>query len=59
MNLSKEQTHRRKEQTCGFQGGVEVGWIGNLGLVDANYYVSNGQTVKSRCIAQVTIFNIL
>ena len=58
MNLSKKQTHRHKEQTCGCQGGVEVGWIGNLGLVDANYYVQNGYTAKSHCIAQVTIFNI-
>ena len=41
VSLSKTQTHRHDEQTCGFQGGVEVGWIGNLGLVDANYYVSN------------------
>ena len=39
MNLSIEQklTHRHTEQTCGFQGGGEgMGWIGSLGLADAN-----------------------
>ena len=43
MNLSMKQkrTHRHREQTCGFQGGGEVGKgrIGNLGLADANYYI--------------------
>ena len=30
MNLSieKKQTHGLEEQTCGCQGGGEVGWIG-------------------------------
>ena len=39
MNLymKQKQTHRHREQTCG--GGVEEGWIGNLGLADANYYI--------------------
>ena len=41
MNLSVKQTHRRREQTCGFQGeeGAQEGWIGSLGLADANYYI--------------------
>ena len=41
MNLStkQKQTHRHREQTCGCQGGVGGGWIGNLGLTDANYYI--------------------
>ena len=36
MNLpmKQKQTHRHREQTCGYQG---VG--GSLGLVDANYYI--------------------
>ena len=41
MNLSmkQKQTHRCREQTCGFQEGVVgKGWIGSLGLADANYY---------------------
>ena len=43
MNLSmkQKQTHRQREQTCGYKGGGKVGkgWIGNLGLVDENYYI--------------------
>ena len=40
MNLSTRQkwTHRHRKQTCGCQGGGEregVGWMGNLGLVEA------------------------
>ena len=42
MNLStkQKQTHRHREQTCGYQGGggVGEGKIGNLRLGDANYY---------------------
>ena len=31
----------RREQTCGCQGEERVGegWIGSLGLADANYYI--------------------
>ena len=38
---NQKQIHRHIEQTCGYQGGREVGegWIGNLGLADANYYI--------------------
>ena len=41
MNLStkQKQTHGHIEQTCGCQGGVREGWIGSLGLADANYYI--------------------
>ena len=46
MNIStkQKQTHRHKEQTCGCQGGKGVGegWIGSLGLADANCYIQNG-----------------
>ena len=42
MNLSvkQKQTHRCREQTCGCQwgGGMGEGWIGSLGLSDANSY---------------------
>ena len=40
MNLFTEQkqTHRRREQTGGCQGGGGgEGWSGNLGLADTNY----------------------
>ena len=43
MNLSmkQKQTHRHGEQTCGCRagGGLREGWIGSLGLADANYYI--------------------
>ena len=43
MNLStkQKQTHRQREHTCGCQGGgeVEEGWIGRMGLADANWYI--------------------
>ena len=44
MNLSteKKQIHGHWEQTCDWQGKEEgVGWIGSLGLVDANYSIWN------------------
>ena len=43
MNLSmqQKQTHRHREQTYGCQKGgvIGEGWIGSLGLADANYYI--------------------
>ena len=45
MNLSmtQKQTHRHREQICGYQGGGGgEGWIGTQELVDANYYIQNG-----------------
>ena len=41
LPMKQKLTHRHREQTCGCQGGVGVGegWIGNLGLADANYYI--------------------
>ena len=43
MNLptKQKQTHRHREQTGGCRGGggVGEGWIGSLGLADANYYI--------------------
>ena len=38
MNLSmkQKQTHGHREQTGGRQGRVGKGWIGSLGLADAN-----------------------
>ena len=40
MNIStkQKQTHKHREQSYGCQGGGEVrGWIGSLGLADANW----------------------
>ena len=41
MNLSAKQTHKLREQICHCQGGRGMweGWIGSLGLADANYYI--------------------
>ena len=40
MNLSmrQNQTHRRREQTCGYWARKREGWIGSLGLADAIIY---------------------
>ena len=49
MNLSMEQkqTYRCRKQTRGCQGGGKErrggeGWMGSLGLTDANYYIQDG-----------------
>ena len=36
-----EAAHRHREKTCGCPEGEQVGkgWIGSLGLADANYYI--------------------
>ena len=42
LSTEKKQTHGHREQTCGCQGkGEEVGWTGNIGLVNANSCVWN------------------
>ena len=45
MNLltKQKQTHRHREQTCGYQGGRKVGkgWSWRLGLADVSYYIEN------------------
>ena len=51
MNSStkQKQIHRHREQICGCQGGWEVGegWLGSLGLADANYK-QQGPSVEHR-----------
>ena len=45
INLStkEKETHRHGEKTCGYQGdGEGEGWMGSLGLVDANCYIQSG-----------------
>ena len=38
-----KETHGLGEQTYGCRGGGgEYGWIGSLGLIDANYCIWNG-----------------
>ena len=36
----------------------EVGWMGSLWLVDANYYIWKERIIRSYCIAQGTITNL-
>ena len=60
MNLpTKQKLLRHREQTCGCQQQ----WVGGQGevmgemewevrLADANYYIQNGETTRSYCIAQ-------
>ena len=51
-----KETHGHEEETCGCRGGGEgVGWTGNLGLIDVNYVLWNGQTMRCCCIALGTI----
>ena len=46
MNVStkQKQTHRHREQTVVAKGEVAKwkGWIGSLGLAEANDYIQNG-----------------
>ena len=43
LSMKQKQTHRRKAQICGCQGGwVGKGWVGSFGLADANYYIYSG-----------------
>ena len=54
MNLSvkQKQNHGHREQTGGCQGGGVGGrWSGTLGLADVSFYIQNGLTTRSHCIA--------
>ena len=46
MNLTMIQKHdqNHREQTCDCRGvwRVREGWIGSLGLADANYFIQDG-----------------
>ena len=48
LYLQNRNRLRQREHTCGCHGGVEEGegWTANLGLVDASYYIQNGQKNK-------------
>ena len=41
LPVKEKQTHKPREQTCDCQVGAVwgEGWIGSLGLADANYYI--------------------
>ena len=60
MNLCAKQklTQGHRDQTVAAKR-EEEGSSGSLGLVDANYYIQNGQTARSHCRAQGTISSLL
>ena len=35
------------------------GWIGSLRLIDTSYYIESRQAIRSYCVVQGTVFNIL
>ena len=39
--------------------GEGVGWVGSLGLVEANYSIKTGTAMRSCCTAQGTLSNLL
>jgi len=57
MNLSTEKkiTDLENRLVFGKGEGKRVGWIGNLGLTDADHCLWNGQAMKSCCIALGTM----
>ena len=61
MNLSTEKKIRDLENRLVVaQGDREgVGWIGRLGLTDANYCFWNGLTMRSCCVAPRTMSSYL
>ena len=53
MNLSTEKKIMDLENRLVVAKGerARVGWMGNLGLRDADYYFSNGLAMRSFCVA--------
>ena len=55
--MKKKESKVRKYSRLG--RGEGEGWTGSLGLVDANYYIWNGQTTRSYCTAQSTQYPVI
>ena len=57
MNLSTEKKIMDLENrlVVAKGEGQGVGWTGNLGLIDVNYCLWNGEAMRSCCIALGTI----
>ena len=59
MNLSTEKKimdlENRLIAAKGDGDGEGVGWIGNLGLINANYCLWNGLVMRSCCVALGTM----
>ena len=61
MNLSTEKKIMDLENRLVFAKGEAegMGWIENLGLMDANYSLWNGLAMRSCCVALGTMFSHL
>ena len=61
MNLSKEKKIMDLENrlVVAKGEGEGVGWIGSLGLIDANYCFWNGLTMRSCCVTLTTMSRYL
>ena len=60
VSPAERSLHKHRAQTCGCQGEGEVeGWEGSVGLVGANYYIQNRETMKSQRVAQGALFSVL
>ena len=51
MNLSTEKKIMENRLVLAKGKGEGVGWIGNLGLIDANSYLWNGRAMRSFCVS--------
>ena len=59
MNLSTEKKIMDLENRLVVGEGEGVGWIGNLGLMDASYCFWNGLAMRSCCVVLKTMSNNL
>ena len=55
MNLSIEKKIIDLENRLVVAKGEGVGWIGSLGLIDANYCLWNGLAMRSCCVVLGTM----
>ena len=51
MNFSTEMKIMDLENRLMVAEGEGAGWIGNLGLIDADYCLWNGSAMRSCCVA--------
>ena len=55
MNLSTEKKIMDLENRLGVAKGEGVGWMGCLGLIDADYRLCNGLVMRVCCVALETL----
>ena len=57
MKLSTEKKIMDVENICvvAKREGKGLGWTGNLGLIDANYYLWDGLAMRSWCVTPGTM----